>query len=230
MGAFGPTGPTGPSGVQSALTRFVVPVGNQLTAISAFGNASASFQYVPVFTPVTGTRLDALVYWAGASAATSNTCAFAISAYAAIYSNNGSTLSSLSSGSTQTTYSYASNTAGMTQLTAAAMRPISCPLNFSLTAGEYLVGFNFVTATSSLGAATTNYGQTISMIGGELLQTTANYAEFGSNTASTANLFGGMGVYSVATTGLPAGPLFSQIVQTGASLSQANLALVFRNG
>jgi hypothetical protein len=214
---------------QPYLTRLIIPDGNQLTLLSALGNASASFQYLAAQGAITGTRIDALASWSGASSATANTCAVAISAYAAIYTNNALTLSSLSSGSTQTTYSYASNSAGHTELTAGAIRPISCPVNFNIAPGEYLVGFNVVTATSSIGTATTNLAQTISMMGGNQFQSAINYAEFGSNTASSTNLIGGMGIYTAATTGLPGSVALSNLAQTGASLSQANIAMVFRN-
>jgi hypothetical protein len=215
---------------QPYLTRYIVPYDNALTVVSAPGNASASFQYVPVMGAVTGSRIDALASWSAmGSSATTNTAAIAISAYAAIYTRNVSTLSSLSSGSTQTTYSYASNTAGHTEFLTAAMRPISCPVNFNMLPGEYIVGFNIVTATSSIGASTTSFGLTLSMMGGNQLQTAANYAEIGSQTATSSNLVAGMGVYASATTGMPAAASLSAIAQTGSSLSQANIALVFRN-
>lgn len=220
---------TGLSEVIPYRTRVVWPH-CQLTAISAPGNASASFQYVAVYAPATGTRIDALASWSAmGSAATTATAAIAMSAYAVIYTRNVSTLSSLSSGSTQTTYSYASNTAGHTEFLSAAMRPISVPVNFNMQAGEYLVGFNLITATSSIGASTTSFGLTLSMMGGNQNQTAANYAEIGSQTASSSNLFAGMGVYASATTGMPAAASLSAIAQTGSSLSQANIALVFRN-
>lgn len=215
--------------VQPYLTRLVVPGGNQLTAVSAFGNGSLSFQYMPVLNPITGSRVDALVSWAAGSSATTNTCAVALSAYAAIYSNNASTLSSMSSGSTQTTYSYASNSGGATYLQQAAVRPISVPMNFNLPPGEYFVGFNMITASSSIGLSTTNIAQTISIMGGAGLQTAANYAEFGAGTTSNSNFPGGMGLYTAATTGLPANAAISNIAQTGANLSQANIAIVLRN-
>jgi hypothetical protein len=230
LGPTGGNGPTGPTGAPSAyLNRRIIPDGNQLTVLSALGNASASFQYLPAQGAVTGTRIDALASWAGASIANANTVGIAVSAFAAIYSNFSSTLSSLSSGSTQTTYSYASNTFGNTELITAAMRPISCPVNFNIQPGEYLVGFNVVTATSSVGTATTNLAQSISMMGGNQFQSAINYAEFGSNTASSTNLIGGMGMYTVATTGLPGSLGLSNLAQTGASLSQANIGIVLRN-
>jgi hypothetical protein len=186
-------------------------------------------QYVPVDNPVTGTRIDALVGLSGGSSATTNTGAFALSMYMGISSRNGSTLSSLSSGSTQTTFSYASNTAGATQLTASAIRAISCPVNFNMAPGEYFVGVNMITATTSIGASTTNFGLTLSMYGGTDIGTALPYADITANTATSSNLYYGQGVYTAATTGMPVSIGISQIAQTGASQAQANIALVFRN-
>ena len=211
------------------MTRYMVPGAYELTALSAAGNASITFQYVSVPTPVTGSRIDALISHSGSSSATTNTCAIAASMYAAIYTRNAASLSSMSSGSTQTTWTYASNTAGLTDFTQAKMMPVSVPVNFNMGPGEYVVGFNFITATSSIGLSTTNYAQTFSMMGGNLMQTAAVYGEIGSATAASVNLLSGMGVYSAASTGLSGAYSISGIVQTGSSLSQANIALVFRN-
>ena len=211
------------------MTRYMVPGAYELTALSAAGNASITFQYVSVPTPVTGSRIDALISHSGSSSATTNTCAIAASMYAAIYTRNAASLSSMSSGSTQTTWTYASNTAGLTDFTQAKMMPISVPVNFNMGPGEYIVGYNFITATSSIGLSTTNYAQTFSMMGGNLMQTAAVYGEIGSATAASVNLLSGMGVYSAASTGLSGAYSISGIVQTGSSLSQANIALVFRN-
>jgi hypothetical protein len=178
---------------------------------------------------MSASRLDALVSWVGASAANANTMGIALSAWAAIFFKNGTSLSMASSASTQTTYTYASNSAGNTQLIAGAIRPISVPINVLASPYEYYVAFNFSTATSSVGTATTNLGQTLSMMGGNQIQTTANYAEFTAATASSTNLYGGMGVYSATSAGIGTSLAFSNIVQTGSSLSQANFALVLRN-
>lgn len=211
-----------------ALTRYMVPR-DQLTAVTAPGQGSASLQYVRPEVSVTATRLDALFAWAAASSATTNTAAIAISAWAAIYTRNAGTLSSLSSGSTQTTYTYASNTAGNTQLISSAVRPISVPININMAPGEYFVAFNMSTNSSSVGLSTTNLAQTISVMGGNQLQTANNYAEFTNQTATSMGLLSGMGVYSAQTAGLPAAISLSAINQTGSALSAANIGLVFRN-
>ncbi len=152
-----------------------------------------------------------------------------MSAYAAIFTRNISTLSSLSSGSTQTTYTYASNSAGNTQLITGAMRPVSVPMNISMTPGEYFVAFNFLTNTTSVGLSTTSLGQTLSMMGGNQFQA-IDYAEFTAQSATSTGLYGGMGLYTVSSSGIPAALSLANIAQTGASLGSANIALVFRNG
>lgn len=212
-----------------AVSRVVWPPG-QLTAISAPGNASASVQYLPLYDVLNCSRVDAMVGWSGSSTASAVTCAIAISAYCAVYTRmNSSQLGSVSSGSTQTTYSYASNTAGATGMTQSAVRPISVPVNISATPGEYWVAFNFITAQSSVGAATTALGQTLSMYGGNVIQTGINPILDFTNATATSNGLMSMGVYASATTGLPATISASALAQTGSSLSQANIALVLRS-
>lgn len=210
------------------VSRLVYPDAGEFTSLSAPATGSISIQYVAPIYPVTASRIDALMGWTAATAATTATQAIAISAYAAIFTRNGSTLSSVSSGSTQTTYSYASNSAGLTNLSAGQILPISVPVNLEMSQGEYYVAFNFLTTASSVGLSTTNLGQTQSMIGNPV-QTAWAYGEFGVASVSNSNLLNGMGVYTVSSSGIPATMGISNIAQTGASLAQANIALVFRN-
>jgi hypothetical protein len=171
--------------------------------------------------------LDALFNIAFASTTTSNSAGFAYSAYAGISTRNVSTLSSVASGTTQSTYTYGSNNSGATYLLTAANRPISVPVATYLTPGEYFIGFNLITTTTG----NTNIGATWSVMGqaGALTASNYNYAEFGTVTLATSGLQGGMGVFGAATTGMPASIALSSITQTGSSLSQANIALVLRN-
>jgi hypothetical protein len=203
------------------MTRYIWPVAN-ITPVTVPGGASESIQYVRLQAPLTGTRIDALLAMSNSSSAGAGTVTLQFSQYAIIYTRNASTLSSLSSGSTQTTYTYASNTAGATYLTNSAIYPISVPINFRMEPGEYLIGFNIVTSTTAASV-------TMSMMGGNNIATANNYAEF-ANTATSTNLYGGMGVYSAATTGIVTRVSLSAINQTGSALSAANIALVFRNG
>lgn len=212
-----------------AVQRLISPTG--FTALTAPGQGSLSIQYLDCFWPVTATRMDLLVNWQDATAGTANTVGHAISAYGVIYSNNSasSALVSLSSGSTQFSYTYASNNSGSTQASVAAIRPVSIPMNVSMTPGEYYVGFVYSTNTSSVGTATTNLGGTFSVMGWNSNQSAINYAEFTAGTNSTSGLYGAMGIYTSAGTGIPASIAVSNIAQTGANQSAAQFAYVFRN-
>jgi hypothetical protein len=212
-----------------AASRLVWPP-HQMTAISAFGNGSVSVQYIQVLEAVVASRLDALMAWSASSSATTNTAAVAMTVHAGVYTRANSTaLSSVYGGSTQTTYTYASNTAGQTQLQSNAIRPISCPINVSLTQGEYWIAFCMSTSASSVGLSTTNLAQTFSVYGGNNMQSALNFNEVTVATNSTTNSVGGMGVYSAATASSLTSLGMANIVQTGASLSQANIVLMFRN-
>lgn len=216
------------SRVNPYLSRYIHPLPTLLTGLGAFGNGSMSIRYVPNCGYITATRLDALVSWSASSSATANTAAIALTAFAGIYTRNGSTLQSVSSATTQTTYSYASNTSNYTGINS-AVRAVSVPMNINMTPGEYFVGFGFSTAASSVGTATTNLAQTVSAMGFVGLQSALNYAEFGSATNNTVGLYSGMGIYSAALSTVPPTISLSAINQTGTNLSRANIALVFRN-
>jgi hypothetical protein len=211
----------------------------QLTALTAPGNGTMSFNYVNVPNAFTCSRVDALVAFSVASSATTNTYGLAITAIAGIYTQTslgaGTAttlgLTALTTGSVTVSYSVASNTAGVTQLNQSALRNISVPLGFaSVYQGEYLVGFAISTNTTSIGLSTTALGQTMSIYGGAQLQTGQNYAvEFTGATATSGGLFPGMGVHSVTQSAPLATYAVSDINATGVNLSAANIALVFRN-
>jgi hypothetical protein len=209
--------------------RTIWPVGN-LTAVTAPGNGTMSFQYLPLSDPMTASRVDMLVAFSVASSAANNTYGLIVTAFGGIYSNISSTLSALSTGSATVSYSVASNTAGLTQLNQSALRAISVPIGISAWPGEYWAGFGISTNTSSAGTATTALGQTLSIYGGNAIQTAQNVAiEFTNATATSGGLYAGMGVHSVSQSGPAATYAVSDINATGANLSAANIALVFRN-
>ena len=223
----------------SAPARLMYPQ-DQLTAISAFGNGSMTFQYVPVLNAMTLSRVDALFGMSIASTTTSNIYGFALTALAGIYTNTVSgagtattaILSALSTGSTTVSYSVASNNSGQTQLLQSAIRAISVPMGFcSLYQGEYIIGYALSSATSSIGtAANTALGQTLSVYGGAQLQTALNFApEFTNATATSGGLYQGMGIHSVTQSAPLNTYAISDINATGVNISQANIALVFRN-
>ena len=209
--------------------RTVFPT-DSLTAVTAPGNGTMSFQYFPVSDAFTASRLDVLIGMSQASSATANTFGMGITAIAGLYSNVSSSLLALTTGSTNTSYSCASNSAGFTQLNQTAIRAVSCPLAISAYPGEYFVGFAWSTNTISSGTATTALGQTFSIYGGNALQSALNFAiEFTNATATSAGLYAGMGIHSVSQSYPAASYAVSDINGTGANLSAANIALVFRN-
>lgn len=206
------------------------------TVTFAAVNGDVLLNYFPCAYPVTASRLDALMYVSAASTTTTNTAAIAMTVNAGIYQSYLSTntagtttaASLVSWGSTQTTYSYASNGSGQTQLIAAAIRPISCPVNINMTQGEYWVAFNMSTSQSSVGAATTALAFNMSYVCGAA-STATPYAEFSQATASTSGLNAFQGVYTTTTGALPVTLANSNVVQTGASLNAGNYVFVLRN-
>ena len=218
------------------LQRQVWPVQASTVTFAAV-NGDVLLNYFPCMYPVTATRMDALFNIIVASAATTATAAVALTANAGIYTQFLSTntagtttaISLVSWGSTQTTYSYASNSAGLTMLVTAGLRPISVPVNINMTQGEYYVAFNMSTSQSSVGLSTTALGFSMSHECGLGLSAT-NYAEMGSVTGSTQGLNGFQGVFNTTTAALPLTIANTQVAQTGVSGGIAgNYAFVLRN-
>jgi hypothetical protein len=217
------------------LSRVIYPTG--FTNGGAIGNGTLSFNYYPATAAVSGTRLDGLFNIAVATSATANTGAAVITVIGGVYTQltsvntAGSTtyLSLLSGGSTQTTYTWASNNSGQSQLTAAAVRPLSVPVNINLQPGEYYVALGVSTNSSSIGTATTALAFSASIQAALTNMTATNYAEFTAATTANSGLYGAMGVYSAATAVLPGTVNVTAINQTGANLLGGNFAFVIRN-
>jgi hypothetical protein len=204
-------------------TKMLFPEFGEMTAVTAPGNATMSFRFIGLQGYVTATRADIMVGRSFSSSLGAGTQTLQESRYMVIYTKNAASFSSLSSGSTQTTWTMASNTAGQTQLTQAAIRLVSIPININMPPGEYFIGINLITAGTAVSL-------TQSIYGGNDMQTASNFAEMGSTTnVTTGQIWGGMGLYSAASTGMPAALSISGILQTGANLSAANVAVLFRN-
>lgn len=201
----------------------------QMSVLGAMGNGSFSLAYRDVLMPVTATRVDAMFHWQQASTANANTIAIAMTILCGIYTRNASTLNTVSSASTQTTYTYASNSAGNTQLTGAAYRPVSIPMNVNMTPGAYYMGFGVRTATSSIGTATTTAAQTISAVGAPMGSSAVPWTdEFTRVTNTSVGFLSGHGVYSTTVSSVVPAISLSAINQSGSYFHRANIALVFR--
>lgn len=201
----------------------------QLSVLGAMGNGSYSIAYRDVLWPVTATRVDAPFHWVQATTANANTIGIAMTVLCGIYTRNASTLNTVSSASTQTTYTYASNSAGNTQLSVAAYRPISIPMNVNMTPGQYYFGFGISTAATSIGTATTTAAQTISIVGCPQGSSAVPWTDdFTRVTATSVGMFSGHGIYSAAVSSVVPAISLSAINQSGSYFHRANNALVFR--
>ena len=217
------------------MSRLVYPTG--FTNGAAFGNGTLSFQYFNCTYPVSASRLDCLLNMIQATSATTNTGAALYTAIAGIYQTAASTNSAgttnyanlLSAGSATTSFTWASNSAGFTNLSASAIRPMSVPVNINMAQGEYLVAFAISSTNSSVGASTTALAVSMSIQAALTNQTAVNYAELTAATNASTNLMGGWGVYSAATGALPNTLPITAINQTGANALAGNFAFVMRN-
>lgn len=204
---------------------------------NAVGNGTLSLQYYPCPYPVTATRVDLLLNQLIATAATTATAAALYTAIGGIYSTYASTntagstgaLSLLSQGSTTASFTWASNSAGNTNLSVSAIRPVSVPMNVNMQPGEYFVAFGISTSNSSVGLSTTALAWSLSVQADLAMQTAVNYAEPLAATNASNGLYGAMGVYSAATATLPITMYQTQINQTGANALDGNYAFVMRN-
>lgn len=202
----------------------------QLSAVAALGNGSFSIHRMEACNPISASRLDAPLFVNIGSSAVANTWGFAVTAFAAVYTKNGATLSSLSSGSVAWSTSKASNSAGCTQLNFVGIRPMSVPININMTPGEYYIGFGISTNTSSVGTATTALGITWSIMGGLTYSSAVPHVgDFTEVTATSTGLFGGHGVYSAAISTVPPTVSLSAINQTGSYYARGAVGLIFRN-
>jgi hypothetical protein len=218
------------------IQRTVVPT--LFTNGGAIGNGTLSFNYFPCAYPVTATRMDLLLNQLIATAGTTATAAALYTAVAGVYqtfvstntagSTTGVTL--LSAGSATNSFTWASNSAGNTNLSVSAIRPVSVPVNINMQPGEYLMAFGLSTTNSSVGLSTTALAWSLSIQADLANQTAVNYAEPLAATNASSNLFGGgPGVYSAATSVLPQTAPVTAINQTGANALAGNFAFVMRN-
>jgi hypothetical protein len=201
-----------------------------MSALGAYGNGSFSIRYCDILVGISASRVDMPFLWQQASSANANTIAIAMTVMCGIYTRNVSTLNVLSSATTQTTYTYASNTAGLTGITGSVVRPISIPMNVNMAEGIYYIGFGVSTTYSSIGTATTTAAQTISAMGIPAFSSAVGWVgDFSQASATSIGMISGHGVYSAALASVPPAISMSAIQQSGSYFNRAQIALVFRN-
>jgi hypothetical protein len=109
-------------------------------------------------------------------------------------------------------------------------RMVSFPIATSLSAGVYWVQLHMSTVnTSSVGTATTQLGNTISMMLGNLY-TASGFANLGVANNNTSDVVQGRGVFgSVGFPATSASIPMNFINNQGGSKSQGNFPVLFRN-
>jgi hypothetical protein len=195
------------------------------TTVGAPINGSASIIYCPMDHNLSASRFDVMV---SASVATNNNNSSAgvlWSLTAVIYTLNGQTLSSASSITTASQWTWSSNVTG----SATGNFFLSAPLSLSAAADKYWMGVALSTrATGLTGAATTSLANTLTMFGVGSAQIGAFSArEPGANTANSNGWFIGMGMYSGTTNFSTIG--LSNLTQQGTNAQRANIAFRMRN-
>lgn len=189
-------------------------------------NLSASFRYIQLGQPVTFTRVDVPCLVSMSNAATTATADMNVSSGLVVYSRSGSTLSPITGAFGTTTYTWASNTSNYSNLTGG--KNFSFPINGSLTAGEYWVGFQISTTNnSSIGLSTTLLGNTISMILGASL-TASQIDDFGNTFSANVNAIS-QGMYTTTITATNQTIAISNISATGTAGMAGNFPVIFRN-
>lgn len=176
-------------------TYFVYP-DQAITTMGNPINGTASVIYFPLGHNLKATKLDFFGSVSVATAANTSSAAILWSATAALYSQNGNTLSSIYSTATNSEIRWQSNsTASVT-----GVRIFSVPLTISTDQGYYFLAVNLSTrATGHTGAATTSLGNSISMMGvGSAQYGAFTVADFGAATTSSGNAISN-GLYSGTT-------------------------------
>lgn len=206
---------------------------DRMTLLHAGANGNISVERFKVDQYVSATMIGIPQYQSISSSGTANTYGQQWSIYAMVLTNDtaNNRLMSLSSGSTQTTYTMASNNAGATQIIGSGVRPLTVPININMTPGIYYMAFNLSTNTFSSGTATTALNRTASFIGrGPLMSASFGMVSaYDVATGNTVNRLWPQGVVSGgASAGIPATISHSQMTMTGLSHSQANLAFYMR--
>jgi hypothetical protein len=191
-------------------------------------NSQISFRYVYLDNYVSMTRLDVPMILSITSSGANNTGNIVFTSGCVIYTRNGSTLNPIVGTTANTTYTWASNTSNYSNII--GLRAASFPIATALTPGEYWVGVHISTTNnSSIGTATTQLANTVSMLCGSTY-TALNYAEFGSTTGASSNgLFPMQGLCSISISNTTMTFQQSQISVSGVAGFRANIHMIFRN-
>lgn len=208
-------------GPSTALSRWInEPSITQVGSVQ--GNSLVSVCPVQIPAPLDMSNLRFGASVAVTTAGNSSSAGFAMSVSAVLYSRNGSTLSSVLSGSNAISASWSSNATG--SVTGPRGFTLDWASSTRLQPGEYWVALHVSTATSYQ----TSLGNTLSMMVGASAGSAAlGMDPIGQAAASSRGAYAGLGV--VSTGASMASIPFSGITQSGTRAMVAKLWLDFRN-
>lgn len=212
---------------ETVLSRGIFAPAGQISS-SGMTNSQMSFRYFSLPAAVSFTRVDIPMNVSITSSATANTANIVFTSGAAIYSLSGSTLNPIVGNTNSTTYTFASNTANYSSILGG--RYASFPLATKLPPGEYWLGvFMSTTNNSSIGTATTQIANTISVFFGSFL-TAQNFAEFGATTgASSVGIVPLQGCVSLSISNTTMTFQQSQITASGTAGVRGNIWFNLKN-
>lgn len=213
----------------ATLSRSIWPAA-QLTGISnAASNGSQSIQYFPCPAYLSATRADIMGSCGLSTVGNGSSISIDMTRLIGVYTRNASTLSLLSSGSVteRVTYSSSNNSANVQ-----GYRLYSIPITMNMTPGDYFVMANMsyaasVSTASGTGPLATQSYQ-ITIYGGGQIGTANNFVDNNAATATSINLYLGMGIVSVTSNAVPSSIALSDIQATGTTVQRANIAIQFR--
>lgn len=197
------------------------------SATTAASRTNPHFVMVEVHQPLALSVIDVAVSNTLGSTANTRTGAVAFSFTYGLYTESGDTITPLVGSTTQTTYSWASNSAAYSSLT--GPRWLTLPLATTIPPDRYYFGFQFSSNTSSVGANTTSLNWGMNLVYGSVL-TATHFADLGAAPSATLGNRGFQG--QMVGTSLSATNQTvqrSQVSQSGAPLLYANNVLILRN-
>lgn len=215
--------------IPPTISSLAVNTANMLASSTLqLSRTNPHFVRVDVPTRLALATLDMAISVSLQTSAAANTAAAALSFTYGIYSESGETITPIVGGTSQTTYSWASNTANFANLT--GRRWFTFPLATTLSPGIYYFGFQYSSAGSSIGTATTARAFLPYGVVGTTVSASA-FADLGSAVNATVGWFGFQG--QMVGTSLSATNQTvqrSQVSKTGINGVYANNVLLLRAG
>ena len=213
--------PAGGAGGGATLSEFQ-PIENGITSLNTIPQGSLSIRQVFIPFNVVASQIRFAMSQSVATFTSATTATCNLSVIAGIYTLNGSTLSLASSGSRSWQFTYRTNSSA----SAAGMKELTIPMAINATPGAYWIGLVMTTATTYSSRVATLFGDAnLPTAAGGL-----NFSPIGSGTGTYRPGVKFQGVYTAATSQMPASIGTAAINFTSASNPQrANFWFEMKN-